>query len=379
AAFTQPAGFTFLLYGRCRTHRLSIASTSSATWSCTLQLCILDDLRPRVKVFRQFLSRLGSLPWSRQIARTRVVAVRSYSEGPHGRKIRIDKTSGTYIGVTLGALLGGYYVTHLESAPETGRRRFMAVTKEQEEWVGKQALEETLQEFRGRILPFDHPLTQHVRRITRRIIASSNLGHLEGEAPDPEQLIDVWSTSDTVEIPRPPTMRPQTEWVVLVIHDQRLVNAFAAPGLVCVSTGIMPVARNEEGLAAIIGHEIGHVTMRHTAERLSLGKIFLPITGLLLMLGIDPFLSSMLTNYLYSLPHSRALETEADIIGLKLMSRACYDPGAAPRLVSLFFLPGIMYMRAQHAAECSKISTSSRKRACPSSSARIRRRRSASR
>ncbi|KAJ7512983.1 peptidase family M48-domain-containing protein [Mycena galericulata] len=281
-------------------------------------------------VFRQFL--LRSLPWSRQIARTRVVGVRFYSEGPHGRRIRIDKTSGTYIGVTLGALLGGYYVTHLESAPETGRRRFMAVTKEQEEWVGKQALEETLQEFRGRILPFDHPLTQHVRRITRRIITSSNLGHLEGEAPDPEQLIDVWSASDTVEISRPPTMRPQTEWVVLVIHDQRLVNAFAAPGLVCVSTGVMPVARNEEGLAAIIGHEIGHVTMRHTAERLSLGKIFLPITGLLLMLGIDPFLSSMLTNYLYSLPHSRALETEADIIGLKLMSRACYDPGAAPRV-----------------------------------------------
>lgn len=169
-------------------------------------------------------------------------------------------------------------------------------------------------------------------RITRHIITSSNLGHLEGETPDPEQLIDVWSASapSSAEIPRPSTVHPEKEWVVLVINDKKFVNAFAAPGLVCVSTGIMPVARNEEGLAAIIGHgaalffslaqtatkatcsEIGHVTMRHTAEHLSLGKVFLPITGLLLMLGIDPFLSSMLTTYLLSLPHSRALETEGE-------------------------------------------------------------------
>ncbi|KAJ7785239.1 peptidase family M48-domain-containing protein [Mycena maculata] len=287
--------------------------------------------------YRQFLSRSQS--WSRRLSENRIAPARFYSQGlrPGGgrTRFRVNKTTGTYIGVTAGLLLGGYYVTHLENAPETGRRRFMAVSKEEEELIGKQSLEGTLQEFRGRILPVDHPITQQVRRITRRIITSSNLGHLEGEGPGQDYLIDTWGFSaDTfgAEIPRSPTMYPAKEWVVLVIHDKKFINAFAAPGLVCVSTGIMPVARDEEGLAAIIGHEIGHVTMRHSAENLSMAKLLFPVTGLLLVLGIDLFLSSMMTNLLYSLPHSRALETEADMIGLKLMSRACYDPGAAPRV-----------------------------------------------
>ncbi|KAJ6570818.1 peptidase family M48-domain-containing protein [Mycena vulgaris] len=275
---------------------------------------------------RQFLSRFQ--PWVRQAARSRAAPVRLYSQRPRGDKVLLDRTSTTYIGVTAGLLLGGYYVAHLENAPETGRRRFMAVSEQEEE---------TLHEFQGRILPSNHPLTQQVRRITRRIITSSNLGHLEGELPDPEQLLDLWrGDTAAAEIPRPHSMHPAKEWVVLVINEKNLINAFAAPGLVCVSTGIIPMARDEAGLAAIIGHEIGHVTMRHTAEGVSQAKLLLPITGLLFMLGIDLWVSTVLTKYFYSLPHSRALETEADIIGLKLMSRACYDPGAAPRVFETF-------------------------------------------
>ncbi|KAJ7104403.1 peptidase family M48-domain-containing protein [Mycena belliarum] len=258
------------------------------------------------------------------------------SQGPNrgnGRWHLLDRTSTTYLGVTVGALLGGYYVTHLEKVPETGRRRFMAVSVEQEDYIHKLMVEETLQDFRGRLLPSNHPLSQQVRRITRRIITSSNLGHLQGElAPEPVEMMDPFPAA----IPRPQTLHPDREWVVLVINDRSLVNAFAAPGLVCVSTGIMPVARNEEGLAAIIGHEIGHVVMRHTSEHLSQAKLFLPIIGLLVMLGLGPFVSALMMRYFYVLPHSRALETEADLMGIKLMARACYDPGAAPRRGRVF-------------------------------------------
>jgi len=262
-----------------------------------------------------------------------------YSQGPPKSESKplLDRKSGTWLGVTAGLLIGGFYVSHLENAPETGRRRFMAVSKKQEELLRQQALQETLEKFRGRILPSQHPLTQEVRRITRRIITASNLGHLEGESSESEQTIfDPWSASAFMgaaeaDIPRPPTMPADKEWVVLVVDDMNFVNAFAAPGLVCVSTGIIPVARNEDGLAAVIGHEIGHVAMRHSAEHLSQSKLLLPVMGLLLLLGLDLGLSSLLTNVLHSLPHSRALETEADIVGLKLMSRACYNPAAAPR------------------------------------------------
>ncbi|KAJ7064784.1 peptidase family M48-domain-containing protein [Mycena amicta] len=258
---------------------------------------------------------------------------RAYSQ-PKGSIIRpVNQDSALYIGGALGLCVGGYWIMHIESAPETKRRRFMAVSKEEEEQLRKQALDETLKEFEGRILPEDHPITQLVRRITRRIITASNLGHLRGDSPDfGAPVYDPWGSFTTANIPRPSTMFPDKEWVVLVVNDRRLVNAFAAPGLVCVSTGIIPVAENEEGLAAIIGHEIGHVAMRHSAEHLSKAKLFVPIIGFLWLLGIDPWISSTLTKFLYFLPHSRALETEADIVGLKLMSRACYDPAAAPRI-----------------------------------------------
>ncbi|KAJ6559849.1 peptidase family M48-domain-containing protein, partial [Mycena capillaripes] len=226
----------------------------------------------------------------------------------------------------------------LEITPETGRRRFMAVSKKQEELLRQQALQQTLEDFRGKILPLQHPLTQQVRRIARRIITASNLGHLEGDLSQPTEAqhttIDPWRAlmgGAAAEIPHPPTLHPDKEWVVLVVNDMRFVNAFAAPGLVCVSTGIMPVARNEEGLAAVIGHEIGHVTMRHTAEHLSQYKLLMVCVGILLQLHIDFGLSCWLMNKLHSLPNSPRLETEADTVGLKLMARACYNPAAAPR------------------------------------------------
>ncbi|KAF7345324.1 Peptidase-M48 domain-containing protein [Mycena sanguinolenta] len=278
------------------------------------------------RLFANFLRR--ARPWTGQAVGIRLAA-RHYSQGPLRGPSRpwLDRTSGTVLGVTAGLLAGGFYVSHLENAPETGRRRFMAVSKKQEELLREQALQETLEQYRGRILPFDHPLSRQVRRITRRIITASNLGYIAGESDDPDApSIDTWGAGmegldlPGAEIPRPPTMHRDKKWVVLVVDDMNFVNAFAAPGLVCVSTGIMPVARNEEGLAAVIGHEIGHVAMRHSAEMLSQSKLLLPIMGLLVLLGIDFGFSSLLTQH-----------NPADKVGLKLMSRACYDPGAAPR------------------------------------------------
>ncbi|KAJ7308676.1 peptidase family M48-domain-containing protein [Mycena albidolilacea] len=290
-----------------------------------------------MKAFSRVL-RAQQKPWTGSRVSTRFYSPRP-SGGPLSGPSRplLDRNSGTLLGVTAGLLLGGFYVSHLETAPESGRRRFMAVSKRQEELLRTQALQETRAQFRGRILPLEHPLTQQVRRITRRIIVASNLGHLEGEgaAEPPELIEDPWGAplgEGAADISRPPTLHPDREWAVLVVDDPSFVNAFAAAGLVCVSTGIMPIARNEEGLAAIIGHEIGHVAMRHPAELLSQSKILLPVMVLLAFIGLDFGLSSVLTNVLHSLPHSRALETEADTVGLKLMSRACYDPAAAPRV-----------------------------------------------
>lgn len=97
--------------------------------------------------------------------------------------------------------------------------------------------------------------------------------------------------------------------------------------------------------------EIGHVVARHTAERISSQFIWIGMGLILQVLGLDAFLSHSLTTYALELPNSRTQEKEgehlqaleailetkyrlpADLIGLRLMSRACYNPGAAPAYV----------------------------------------------
>ena len=66
------------------------------------------------------------------------------------------------------------------------------------------------------------------------------------------------------------TGRNDYRWEFKVIDDPKTVNAFCLPGgKVAVYTGLLPVARDEAGLAAVIGHEVAHVIANHAAERAS--------------------------------------------------------------------------------------------------------------
>ncbi|RUO38753.1 peptidase [Aliidiomarina shirensis] len=131
------------------------------------------------------------------------------------------------------------------------------------------------------------------------------------------------------------------EWEVAVF-DSEAINAFALPGgHIGFYTGIMKLAENEHQLAAIMGHEIGHVMAEHSSERMSTNLV---ISGGLL--GADMLLSerpteqrAMImgalgigTQLAVALPYSRTHESEADEIGLDLMARAGFRPEEAPKL-----------------------------------------------
>jgi Zn-dependent protease with chaperone function len=102
-------------------------------------------------------------------------------------------------------------------------------------------------------------------------------------------------------------------------------------GKVFVFTGILPIVENEDGMAAVLGHEISHQLARHSAEKLSFAKVLLAGQFTLALFGIDPsFIFNRLTlNFLMEKPFSRKCETEADDIGLQLMALACFDPREA--------------------------------------------------
>lgn len=134
---------------------------------------------------------------------------------------------------------------------------------------------------------------------------------------------------------------PGFDWAFTVI-DSPQANAFALPGgYTAVYTGLIPIAENEDGLAVVMGHEIGHALAHHGAERMaqqnmqrivgagvSMGAGGMDYGAQRAVMGVFGGISQ----YGYALPFSRKHESEADYIGLILMSRACYDPREAPLL-----------------------------------------------
>ncbi|KAJ5126118.1 hypothetical protein N7448_005430 [Penicillium atrosanguineum] len=204
--------------------------------------------------------------------------------------------------VIIGIGLSGIYFYNTDVVSETGRRRFICVSTAQELKFGEEGYREALNEARGKILPDYHPLVKTVDRVLQRLIP---LAPIEG-----------------------------AEWKVHVIKDDGMANAFVLPGgKVFVYTGILPICENEDGLAAVLGHEIAHVVARHPAERMSnsfltLGAVF----AVSLLFDVSGQLTSFLVNLMYSLPNSRSQEAEADNIGLMMMSKACFNPEAAVRL-----------------------------------------------
>ncbi|KAJ3558948.1 hypothetical protein NPX13_g9612 [Xylaria arbuscula] len=127
-----------------------------------------------------------------------------------------------------------------------------------------------------------------------------------------------------------------SEWEIRVIDDPHTANAFVLPGgKVFVYSGLIPIARNEHGLAAVLGHEIAHNLAQHVGERMSsqLGANILLYSLITLTGGIGILVTSWLGNVIldlvFSRPMGRRQEAEADYIGLMMMAEACYDPQEA--------------------------------------------------
>lgn len=130
------------------------------------------------------------------------------------------------------------------------------------------------------------------------------------------------------------------QWEVTVFRDDS-ANAFALPGgKIGVHTGLLNVARDQNQLATVVGHEVAHVLARHANERVSTNAV--AQTGLQaaqILAGAASPAKQQLFGLLglgaqvgVLLPFSRAQESEADLLGLDLMARAGFDPRASVTL-----------------------------------------------
>lgn len=130
------------------------------------------------------------------------------------------------------------------------------------------------------------------------------------------------------------------DWEFNLIENDKTMNAFCLPGgKVAVYTGILPVAKNEAGLAAIMGHEVAHAVLRHGAERMSQAiavQLGVAVTSLSFKnskhRGLIAAAMGIGLQYGVMLPYSRKHESEADKVGLRYMAKAGYDPAEAVEL-----------------------------------------------
>ena len=132
--------------------------------------------------------------------------------------------------------------------------------------------------------------------------------------------------------------RPEGPWSFLVV-DRQEPNAFALPGgYVYVTRGLLVLVNSEDELAGVIGHEIAHVTARHSSKRIGAAIVTAPVAIATGIAGfavsiVSPLLGSIvsgtgqvLTQGLVLAPFSREQEHRADEIGQGLAARAGYDP-----------------------------------------------------
>lgn len=195
-------------------------------------------------------------------------------------------------------------VSGCATVPETGRRQLLLTSAQQETQLGLTEFQKLKQ---STPVSTNAALTTMVRRVGERIAAVAPL--------------------------------PGSQWEFVVFQDDKTVNAFCLPGgKVGIYTGILPITRDESGLATVIGHEVAHAVARHGGERMS-EALLIEFGGMILdeamrknsegaramALGAYGIGSSLGV----ALPHSRQHELEADHLGLLYMARAGYDPRSA--------------------------------------------------
>jgi predicted Zn-dependent protease len=200
-------------------------------------------------------------------------------------------------------------LTACMTAPISGKKSMNFITEGQERKMGEDAYAEVMTKEK---IMTDARYVEPIRRTGLRIAGAAN--------------------------------RPDFKWEFNVI-DSETMNAFCLPGgKIAFYRGIFPIALNEAGAAAIMGHEVGHAIARHGAQRISMNMAM--VGGLSVLQGTllkdNPkkdnlmALLGMGSQVGVALPFSRSNENEADEIGIILMARAGYDPSEAPLIWERF-------------------------------------------
>lgn len=157
-----------------------------------------------------------------------------------------------------------------------------------------------------------------------------------GEDPDPKDAQLATDVGDDV-VRHSAAGKTEYQFQFHVLNDPQTINAFALPGgQVFITKALLHKLQTRGELAGVLGHEIGHVVGRHSAEQMAKQQLAGGLTGAAVIASTDPrdpgtyrnaAIAQML-DQLVNLKFSRTHESEADALGVRLMSEAGYDPRA---------------------------------------------------
>lgn len=224
----------------------------------------------------------------------------------HPRRIKL-----TLAALAVVTALGACQSTTMGGAIGANRKQLLLVSSQEVNAGSAQAYRQMLAEARGKqALNSNAAATRRVKAIAARLI---------------QQV---------------PVYRPEArnwQWEVNVFTSPE-VNAYCMPGgKIGVYTGIIDKLQlTDDELAAVVGHEIAHALREHSREQISqqvAQQQGLALVGALAGLNQGQReLADLAGQLALSLPFSRNMETEADVMGLELMARAGYNPNAAPNV-----------------------------------------------
>jgi beta-barrel assembly-enhancing protease len=190
------------------------------------------------------------------------------------------------------------YCSTTSENPITGEKQHIKMTAEQEVALGRQIAPQMAAQLGGVL---KGPSAERVRRIGERIVAQS-------------------SASGT-----------PYKYNFYVLADRTTVNAFALPGgQIFITDALLGLLNTEDELAAVLGHEVGHVLARHSAERLAKQQLTQQLIGAVIIGSgsYDAAQLAQLAGSMINMKYGRDDEIESDTLGLRLMREAGYDPRA---------------------------------------------------
>ena len=259
----------------CLTARVSHLPLRSSPYA----RCYVNRPRTQSRILPKLPSRSAS-QWRARPPPRRPQYARFKAPKPPYQRLLNEPAFRYALGIT-GVGVGIFYVSNLEEVPVSGRRRFNFISPKFEEWISAGSFEQVTKEYRGSILPPDHPYSVKVNNVLRRLIPASGLEHLN--------------------------------WEVRVIDDPEQQNAFVmSGGKVFVFTGILPICADDDGLAAVLGHEISHQLAHHVSESISKSVPQLLIAAGLWISGVfwqvDTQLPLLFVDLVLKKPASRTME-----------------------------------------------------------------------